>query len=371
MTGPLEGLRVVELGSIGPGPHAAMLLGDLGADVVRVDRPSGPDPFEGPVPDQLMRNRRSLCLDLKDVGDRDLALRLIDRADVLIEGYRPGVVERLGLGPDECLARNERLVYGRMTGWGQQGPWASRAGHDINYISLTGVLHAIGREGQNPVPPLNLVGDFGGGSMFLLVGILSALLERERSGRGQVVDAAMIDGTSVLAQIIWAMRSSGTWSDERATNLLDTGRPFYDTYACADGRFMAVGAIEPQFYALLLQGLGLAEDELPEQLDRSGWPVVKRRFAEVFATRSRDEWAEVFAGTDACATPVLTFDEAAAHPQLASRSTFVSVDGIDQPAPAPRFSRTPTGTPTPPPRLGAHQESVLVDWGVAAAPERP
>jgi len=341
-----------------------MLLGDLGADVVRVDRPFGPDPFAGPVPDQLLRNRRSLCLDLKDHADRDIALRLIDRADVLIEGYRPGVAERLGVGPDECLARNERLVYGRMTGWGQEGPLASRAGHDINYISLTGILHAIGRDSERPVPPLNLVGDFGGGSMFLLTGVLSALWERERSGRGQVVDAAMVDGASVLSQIIWAMRASGTWSDDRASNLLDTGAPFYDTYECADGRFMAVGAIEPQFYALLLEGLGLADEELPDQLDRQGWPRLRSRFTEVFATRPRDNWADIFAGTDACATPVLTFGEAGEHPHLVSRGTFLTVDGVLQPAPAPRFSRTPPATPFAPPRLGNDQCAVLADWEV-------
>ncbi|MCU1604144.1 MAG: CoA transferase [Modestobacter sp.] len=367
MVGPLEGLRVLELGSIGPGPHAAMLLGDLGADVVRIDRPRGPDPFAGEVPDQLMRNRRSVCLDLKQPADRDLAMQLADRADVLVEGYRPGVTERLGMGPADCLSRNPRLVYGRMTGWGQSGPMAPRAGHDINYISLTGVLHAMGREGESPVPPLNLVGDFGGGSMFLLVGILSALWERERSGRGQVVDAAMVDGISVLAQMIWAMRASGTWSEQRASNLLDGGTPYYDTYACADGRFVAVGAIEPQFYAALLDGLGLAGEALPCQQDRAGWPTLRSRFAGVFATRTRDDWAEHFAGTDACVTPVLTFTEAAAHPHLLSRGTFVERDGIIQPAAAPRLSRTAAATPSPPPVLDGDRKAVLADWGIVAS----
>lgn len=364
MSGPLTGLRVLELGSIGPGPHAAMLLGDLGADVVRVDRPFGPDPFAGDVPDQLMRSRRSLGLDLKNADDLATALALVSRADILIEGFRPGVAERLGLGPDDCGARNERLVYARMTGWGQEGPLALRAGHDINYISLTGVLHAIGRAGDTPVPPLNLVGDFGGGSMFLLLGILSALWERERSGRGQVVDAAMVDGSSLLSQIIWAMRASGTWSDVRESNLLDGGTPFYDTYACADGGFVAVGAIEPQFYALLVDGLGLREENLPHQLDRLSWPRLRAKFTEVFATRTRDEWAEHFADADACVTPVLTFGEAVTHPQLQERGTFVDVAGVRQPAPAPRFSRSVPGVPTPPPSLDGDREGVLAEWGV-------
>lgn len=367
MSGPLVGLRVLELGSIGPGPHAAMLLGDLGADVVRVDRPSGEDPFRGDVPDQLMRSRRSIALDLKDPRDLATALALVERADVLIEGYRPGVAERLGLGPEDCAVRNDRLVYARMTGWGQAGPLALRAGHDINYISLTGVLHAIGRAGERPVPPLNLVGDFGGGSMFLLLGVLSALWERERSGRGQVVDAAMVDGSSLLSQIIWAMRASGTWSDARESNLLDGCTPFYDTYQCSDGRFVAVGAIEPQFYALLLHGLGLRDETLPDQLDREGWPDLKKRFAQAFLTRTRDEWAQHFADSDACVSPVLSFGEAVSHPHLESRGTFVDVAGVRQPAPAPRFSRSSPDMPAPPPSLDGNRGSVLDDWGVGTA----
>lgn len=367
MSGPLTGLRVLELGSIGPGPHAAMLLGDLGADVVRVDRPLGSDPFGGDVPDQLMRSRRSISLDLKDVDDLPIVLALVERADVLIEGYRPGVAERLGVGPNECTLRNPRLVYGRMTGWGQSGPLASRAGHDINYISLTGVLHAIGRAGDTPVPPLNLVGDFGGGSMFLLLGILSALWERERSGRGQVVDAAMVDGSSVLSQTIWAMRANGTWSDVRASNLLDGATPFYDTYVCSDGRYVAVGALEPQFYRLLLEGLGLADTDLPAQLDRARWPVLRATFANAFASRTRDEWAQHFAEVDACVTPVLSFGEAVHHPHLQGRGTFLDVAGVQQPAPAPRFSRTSPDVPAPPPALDGNRADVLDDWGVTAA----
>jgi len=281
---------------------------------------------------------------------------------VLVEGFRPGVAERLGLGPEACASRNQRLIYARMTGWGQSGSLALRAGHDINYISLTGVLHAIGRAGEPPVPPLNLVGDFGGGSMFLLLGILSALWERESSGRGQVVDAAMVDGSSLLSQIIWAMRANGSWSDVRASNLLDGGTPFYDTYACSDGRYVAVGALEPQFYALLLEGLGVNGENLPDQLDRRSWPTLRARFTEVFSTRTRDEWAEHFAGVDACVTPVLTFGEAVTHPHLQSRGTFVDVAGVQQPAPAPRFSRSVPDLPSPPPTLDADREAVLEEW---------
>lgn len=334
MPGPLEGLRIVELGGTGPGPHAARLLADLGADTVRISRPAG-EPYD------VLPGRRRVPADLKDPNDRAAVLRLVDRADVAIEGFRPGVAERLGVGPDECLGRNPQLVYARMTGWGQHGPLADRAGHDINYIGLTGVLHAIGTAGSRPTAPLNLVGDFGGGSAFLVIGILAALWERSRSGLGQVVDAAIVDGTSALAQLIWTLRGLGAWTDERAANLLDTGAPFYDTYECADGRYVAVGALEPQFYAALLDGLGLAGEDLPAQLDRSGWPRLRARFSERFATRTRDEWAAAFADVDACVTPVLTFAEAADHPHLASRGTIaISPDGVPYAAPAPRFSRT-------------------------------
>ncbi|ROO84491.1 alpha-methylacyl-CoA racemase [Actinocorallia herbida] len=362
MTGPLTGLRVVELAGIGPGPHAAMILADLGADVVRVERPQGTLDLTGGGPDHLLRGRRSVAADLKTAEGRALVLRLVARADVLVEGFRPGVAERLGIGPEDCRAVNPRLVYGRMTGWGQDGPLAQRAGHDINYLSLTGALHAIGRAGERPVPPLNLVGDFGGGSMFLLVGLLSALWERERSGAGQVVDAAMVDGAGVLAQMMWAMLGQGTWSPERGANLLDGAAPFYDTYECADGRYVAVGAIEPQFYRALLAGLGLDSAELPDQNDRSAWPLLRERFTAAFAAAPRDHWAKVFADTDACVTPVLDWAEAPEHPHLTAREAFVRIGGVRQPAPAPRFSRTAPGTPAAPPVQGADTAAVLADW---------
>ncbi|MHA7648331.1 CaiB/BaiF CoA transferase family protein [Mycobacterium sp. ML4] len=357
MAGPLSGLRVVELAGIGPGPHAAMILGDLGADVVRVDRP-GP---RGPVTDAMSRNRRIVTADLKSAEGRDLVLKLIAKADVLIEGYRPGVTERLGLGPEDCAKVNERLVYGRMTGWGQTGPRSQQAGHDINYISLNGILHSIGRAGERPVPPLNLVGDFGGGSMFLLLGILSALWERQTSGKGQVVDAAMVDGSSVLVQMMWQMRASGMWTDARGTNMLDGGAPYYDTYECADGRYVAVGAIEPQFYAAMIQGLGLDAATLPPQNDVQRWPELRARLVEAFGSRDRDHWAKVFADSDACVTPVLAFGEAHTEPHITERNTFYEVNGNLQPMPAPRFSRTPADTPQPAEAVG-DIEAVLADW---------
>jgi alpha-methylacyl-CoA racemase len=359
MAGPLTGLRVVELAGIGPGPHAAMILGDLGADVVRVERPTS---VGGAARDAMLRNRRLVTADLKSAEGRDLVLRLVAKADVLIEGYRPGVTERLGLGPEDCAEVNDRLIFARMTGWGQTGPRSQQAGHDINYISLNGVLHAIGRAGERPVPPLNLVGDFGGGSMFLLVGILAALWERQTSGRGQVVDAAMIDGSSVLVQMMWAMRAAGMWTDERGTNMLDGGAPYYDTYECADGRYVAVGAIEPQFYAALLAGLGLDAADLPDQNNRSHWPELRARLTEVFASRDRDHWAKVFAESDACVTPVLAFGEVQTEPHVTERRTFYQVDGGLQPLPAPRFSRTVPDQPRPPGESGAGIEAVLNDW---------
>jgi alpha-methylacyl-CoA racemase len=362
VTGPLSGLRVVELGGIGPGPHAAMILADLGADVVRIERPSGGLDLAGGRPDHLLRGRRSVSLDLKAEDGRALALRLVAKADVMIEGYRPGVAERLGVGPADCHAVNSGLIYGRMTGWGQDGPRAHRAGHDLNYISLTGVLHSIGHPGQPPVPPLNLVGDFGGGSMFLVTGILAALWERQRSGLGQVVDAAMVDGVSVLAQGMWAMRGQGIWSSERGTNFFDGGAPFYDTYQCADGRYVAVAALEPPFYQALLTALGIHEDELPDQLDRAGWPDLRARFTRAFLSHPRDHWAALFADTDACVTPVLTPEEARADRHLAARGTLIEIDGVTQAAPAPRFSRSVTATPTPPPDLGADTTTILDDW---------
>jgi len=354
--GPLSGLRVIELAGIGPGPHAAMQLADLGAEVVRVERPGS-----GPGGDATLRGRRRIRVDLRAPGVVESVLDLVEHADVLIEGFRPGVTDRLGLGPDACLRRNPRLVYARMTGWGQSGPMAARAGHDINYISLTGVLHAIGRAGERPVPPLNLVGDFGGGSMLLVVGVLAALCERFRSGHGQVVDAAMVDGAGLLSQMMWSMRGQGRWSEEPGTNLLDGGAPFYDTYTCSDGRYVAVGAIEPQFYAQLLTGLGLTQEKLPAQHDRTGWPKLRATFAAAFATRTRDEWAAAFADTDACVTPVLTFAEAAVHPHAARRGGFIEIDGVVQPAPAPRFSRTQPGLPAAP-VVEPEPRAVLAAW---------
>jgi alpha-methylacyl-CoA racemase len=356
MAGPLTGMRVVELAGIGPGPHAAMILGDLGADVVRVDRPgaSGADP--------ALRNRRFVTADLKSTKGRELVLKLVAKADVLIEGFRPGVTERLGLGPEDCAKVNEGLVYARMTGWGQTGPRSQQAGHDINYISLNGLLHSIGRVGERPVPPLNLVGDFGGGSMFLLLGILSALWERQTSGKGQVVDAAMIDGSSVLAQMMWGMRDMGVWTDERGTNMLDGGAPYYDTYECADGRYVSVGAIEPQFYAAMLDGLGLDAADLPAQNDRSRWPELRARFTEAFAGKDRDHWAKVFATSDACVTPVLAFGEVEIEPHITERNTFYRVGNGLQPLPAPRFSRSTPHEPRPPRKPGSDNESVLSDW---------
>jgi alpha-methylacyl-CoA racemase len=364
-TGPLAGLRVLELAGLGPAPHAAMLLADLGADVVRVERPSGRALQLGPAgaADIVLRGRRSVLADLKQPEGRALVRQLADRADVLIEGLRPGVAERLGVGPETFEERNPGLVYGRVTGWGQTGPLSQTPGHDLNYIGLTGVLHAMGRGDGPPPPPLNLVGDFGGGSMLLVVGVLAALWERSRSGAGQVVDAAMIDGTALLSQMTLALRGMGEWSDERSSNLLDGAAPFYDTYACADGSYVAVGALEPHFFAALLDGLGLDPGRLPAQHDHDGWPALRARFTELFASRTRDEWAAHFAGTDACVTPVLTFAEAGAHPHVTARRTLTEVDGILQASPAPRFSRTPGGRPSAPRAPGADTESVLRDWG--------
>lgn len=367
MAGPLDGLRVVELAGIGPGPHAAMILGDLGADVVRIDRPPKRGASSaGVAKDAMLRNRRIVTADLKSDAGRELVFKLVARADVLIEGYRPGVTERLGLGPEDCAQVNDRLIYARMTGWGQTGPRSQQAGHDINYISLNGILHAIGRVNERPVPPLNLVGDYGGGSMFLLVGILAALWERQNSGKGQVVDAAMVDGSSVLVQMMWSMRASGIWSDTRGANILDGGAPYYDTYECADGRYVAVGAIEPQFYAALLAGLGLDAADLPPQNDPTGWPELRAVLTDAFARHDRDHWAAVFADSDACVTPVLAFGEVHTEPHITQRHTFYEVDGGPagglQPMPAPRFSRTMPGQPRPPAVPMADIEAVLNDW---------
>lgn len=382
MAGPLDGVRVIELASIGPGPHAAMILGDLGADVVRVERPieksmkrsvAQPDTstlahdyqLQGDCQlqgDYQLRSRRSITANLTHKPDHDMVMRLIAKADILIEGYRPGVAERLELGPQHCAAINDRLIYARMTGWGQSGPRSQQAGHDINYIALNGVLHAIGRAGQRPVPPLNLVGDYGGGSMFLLVGVLAALWEREQSGKGQVIDAAMIDGSSVLAHLIWSLRHLGLWTDQRGANVLDTGAPYYDTYECADGRYIAVGAIEPQFFAELLAILNLDPAELPGQNDKTQWPTLRARLAAIFLTRDRDHWAALFATSDACVTPVLSFAEVCAEPHIALRHTMYEENGSFFPAPAPRFSRTVLSRPAPPGAVGADRAAVLRDW---------
>ena len=364
MAGPLQGLRVVELAGLGPCPHAAMVLADLGADVVRVDRETGRFDLAAPERDVLLRGRRSVFADLKAPDGVALVMDLVERADVLLEGLRPGVTERLGLGPEQCLARNPRLVYGRITGWGQHGPLAARAGHDLNYLGLTGALAAIGRAEGTPVPPLNLVADFGGGSMLLLVGVLAALHERESSGAGQVVDAAMVDGVALLSQMVWSFRSTGLWSDRRQSNLLDGGAPFYDTYACADGKHVAVGALEPQFYAALLAGLGLDAADLPAQLDPAGWPVLRAAFTAAIAARTRDEWTAVFDGVDACVTPVVELSEALAEPHLSARGTYVEVDGVTQAAAAPRFSRTPAGAPVAPRVPGGDLDAVRADWGL-------
>ncbi len=344
--GPLDGVRVIELGGIGPGPHAAMVLADLGADVVRVRRPGGMTmPAENL--DLLHRGKRTVDLDVK--ADPQALLNLVAKADVLLDCFRPGTCERLGVGPDDCAAVNPRLIFARITGWGQDGPRAGTAGHDINYLSQTGALSALGYRDRPPTPPLNLVADFGGGSMFVLLGIVAALYERERSGSGQVVDAAMVDGVSVLAQMMWTMKSTGALRDERESFLLDGGAPFYRCYETADGKYMAVGAIEPQFFAQLLAGLGLAADEVPSQFEIGLYPRMFEVFIERFAGKTRDEWAEIFAGTDACVTPVLTWGEAANDPHMSARGTVINAGGVDQAAPAPRFSRTPAGPLGSPP----------------------
>jgi alpha-methylacyl-CoA racemase len=365
--GPLEGMTVIEVASLGPGPFCAMVLADLGARVIRVDRKEGGGAGLPLAMDPLSRGRHSIVVDLKRAEAAEVVLRLVERADVLVEGFRPGVAERLGIGPDACLARNPRLVYGRMTGWGQDGPLAARAGHDIDYIALVGALHPIGRAGGPPVPPLNLLGDFGGGGMLAALGILAALWERQRSGLGQVVDAAMVDGSALLTAMFHGMRAAGLWSDERGTNLLDTGAPFYDCYETADGRFMAVGALEPQFFMALCGGLGLDPAGLPMQYDPSSWPVLRERFAAAFHGRTRDEWEQVFGGIDACVAPILTMEEAIRHPHNVARGTFVEVGGITQPGPAPRFSRTPSAVPAPPAAPGEHTEEILAESGFSEA----
>jgi len=361
--GPLQGIRVLEFAGIGPGPFCAMLLADMGADVVRIDRASS---AAGRAPvDPLLRGRHSLGVDLKQPAAVEAVLRLVAGADALVEGFRPGVMERLGLGPDVCLARNPRLVYGRMTGWGQDGPLAQAAGHDINYIALAGALEGIGRKGEPPLPPLNLVGDFGGGGMLLAFGVLAGLLEQKRSGKGQVVDAAMVDGAALLMSMFWGMRHIGMWSEVRGTNLLDTGAHFYEVYECADGKYVSLGSIEPQFYAELVKLAGLDAAQFP-QLDRPHWPDLKRRLGEVFKQKTRAEWCRIMEGSDVCFAPVLAMSEAPAHPHNVARRTFIELEGVTQPAPAPRFSRTPPEVARPPARAGEHGDQVLASYGFGA-----
>ena len=365
--GPLSGVRVIELAGIGPGPYAAMLLADLGAEVVRVERP-GPGASEVPPElDVLRRNRKSIVIDLRQPDGRQTVLAMAAKADVLLEGFRPGVTERLGLGPQDCLAVNPRIVYGRMTGWGQTGPLAPAAGHDINYIALTGALGAIGRSGDAPVPPVNLVGDFGGGSTFLVIGVLAALFEATRSGQGQVVDAAIVDGASSLTALLHGLLAAGRWIDRRGENFLDTGVPWYDNYATSDGGWMSVGALEPKFYAEFTALLGLDPETAALRSTPSAWPQLRTAIAEAFTRRTRQEWTEVFEGTDACVAPVLSLTEASQHPHLAARETFIDVGGVRQPAPAPRFSRSVPGMPSAPPAVGADGRQILSDWGIQDA----
>jgi len=363
--GPLDGLKVIELAGIGPGPYAAMLLADLGADVVRIERPGPPASGVPPEKDVLRRNRRSIVVDLRDRDGVRTVLSMAAQADVLLEGFRPGVTERLGLGPADCWNVNPRLVYGRMTGWGQSGPLASTAGHDIGYIAVTGALASIGRAGDAPVPPVNLVGDFGGGSTFLVIGVLAAVWEAGRSGRGQVVDAAIVDGASSLTALLHGLMAAGQWIDRRGSNFLDSGVPWYDTYRTADDQWMAVGALEQKFYAEFTRLLGISNELAAQRDDPSTWPQLREEIARAFATRTRDEWTAVFEGTDACVAPVLSMTEAATHPHLAARDTFIEVGGVTQPAPAPRFSRTIPAHPTPPPPVGADMLDVLRDWSIA------
>ncbi|WP_434440574.1 CaiB/BaiF CoA transferase family protein [Lentzea sp. E54] len=359
-TGPLAGLRVVELAGLAPAPFGCMVLADLGADVIQVHKPGSRSTVPG---DFLGRNRRSIAIDTRRPEGAELVLRLVEQSDVLVEGFRPGVTERLGIGPAQCLARNPRLVYGRMTGWGQDGPLAQRAGHDINYIAIAGALEPLGRAGGPPSFPINLLGDFGGGGLLLALGVLAALYERERSGRGQVVDAAMVDGTALLTTFLHGMRSAGMWPGGRGENMLDGGVPFYDVYEAADGRYVAVGALEEKFYADLVRVLGL--EDAPSRNDPANWPELRERIAAAVKTRPRDEWADLARDTDACLAPVLTPAEATRHPYNAARSTFVDVSGSLHPAPAPRFDRTPTAVPTPPVSTGVNTGEVLADMGVS------
>ena len=363
---PLRGTRIVELAGLAPAPYAGMILADFGAEVIRVDRaPAGGGAFDA-TRDFLARGKRSVGINLKDPRGVDLLIRLLETAHVLIEPFRPGVMEKLGLGPDLVLERNPKLVYARLTGWGQSGPYAPMAGHDINYIALSGALSLLGREGQRPLPPINLLGDFAGGGMLCTLGIMMALFESTRSGKGQVVDAAMVDGAANISTFIFGMKGAGLWPGERGTNLLDGGAHFYDTYETADGKYLAVGAIESQFYAALLGGLGLADEDLPHQMDREAWPLLRNRFGEIFKTRTRDQWCEIFDGTDACVAPILEFEEAASHPHNRARATFVDgVAGQPTPTAAPRLSRTPGAASANAPRPGEDSVDIFSKLGLA------
>jgi alpha-methylacyl-CoA racemase len=367
--GVLSGYKVVEFAGIGPAPMCAMLLSDMGAEVLRIDRAE--DANLGISTDAkfnvLGRGRRSVAIDLKRKEGTEVALKLISKADALIEGFRPGVMERLGLGPEVCMARNPKLVYGRMTGWGQEGPMAHAAGHDINYIALTGALHSIGRRDEAPVPPLNLVGDFGGGGVYLALGVVAALLEAQKSGKGQTIDVAMVDGASSLMAAIYGLRAAGRWTDKRGDNILDTGAHYYNVYETSDGKYVSVGSIETKFYAELLQLSGLQHEELPRQNDKNAWPAMNDRLAAIFRSKTRDEWCKIMEGSDVCFAPVLDMGEAPAHPHNKHRGTFVEVDGVVQPGPAPRFSRTPSAIQGPPAVAGQHTAEALRDWGFSGS----
>jgi alpha-methylacyl-CoA racemase len=365
--GPLAGVKIVELAGIGPGPFAGMLLSDMGADIVRIDRAGQVNPadFDKPNLEPLYRGRRSIGVDLKNPEGVELVLKLVEKADALTEGFRPGVTERLGLGPDVCLARNPKLVYSRMTGWGQDGPMAQAAGHDINYIALAGALAHFGRAGGKPTPPINLVGDFGGGGMFQAFGVVCGILEARTSGKGQVIDVAMVDGTATLMSMMWGLKKIGFWSESLGDNVLDTGAPFYDTYETSVGKFISLGSLEPQFYAELIQKIGLEGEELPSQMDKNGWGTLRDKFTALFKTKTRDDWDAILKGSDACYAPVLTMSEAANEEHIKARNTIINRGGVDQPAPAPRFSRTPGEIERDAPWPGQHTDEALGDWGFA------
>jgi alpha-methylacyl-CoA racemase len=369
MSGPLKGITVVEFAGIGPAPFCAMMLSDMGANVIRIDKPGNTD-IAGILKDTKYditgRGRRSLALDLKNPESPAIALKLIEKADVLIEGYRPGVMERIGLGPDVCLKRNKKLVYGRMTGWGQSGPLADKAGHDINYIALSGALHAMGEPDKPPIPPLNLVGDYGGGGVILAFGLVCALLEAKNSGKGQVIDAAMTDGSALLMSFMYGLKSAGIWDNDRGANILDGSAPFYRCYECADGKYMAVGALEPQFYQSFINKMGVNAN-LSEQHNKNGWPDLKKDLKKAFKTKTRDEWCDVFKEEDACVSPVLDLDEAPNHNHNTARATFKAVSGIEQPTPAPHFSRTKEKIQRPPASAGQHSIEILKESGFSAS----